>query len=240
MAETAYILSPEKTVILPEMAAGCPMADMVTPDALRKRKQELPEATVVTYVNYSAAVKAESDICCTSANAVNVVESVEEPEILFVPDKNLGHYVARQTGKKIHLWPGFCSTDMRIRAEDIQLRRREHPGATVIVHPECRPEVIVRADEVLSTGGLCRYVRDTNDDTVIIGTEIGILHRLRKENPRVRLVPASEQAICPRMKLTTLENVLWSLEELAPRITVPEDIRVRAKAAVDRMLAIRS
>jgi quinolinate synthase len=240
MAETAYILSPDKTVILPEMSAGCPMADMVTPEALRKRKEELPDATVVTYVNSSAAVKAESDVCCTSANAVKVVESVDSPQVLFVPDQNLGHYIARQTGKQVHLWPGFCSTHMRIRAEDVQQRRREHPNATVIVHPECRPGVIDMADEVLSTGGLCRYVRDTDDDTVIVGTEIGILHRLRKENPRVRLVPASEQAICPRMKLTTLENVLWSLQEMAPRISVSEDIRVRAKAAVDRMLAIGS
>ena len=238
MAETAYILSPDKTVLLPEISAGCPMADMVTPDALRQRKKELPNATVVTYVNSSAEVKAESDICCTSSNAVQVVESVDGPEVLFVPDKNLGHYISTKTDKKMHLWPGFCATHMRIRAEHIVRQREEHPGATVIVHPECRPEVIELADEVLSTGGLCRYIRETGDEAVIIGTEIGIIHRLRKENPSVRLIPASEQAVCPRMKLTTLDNVLWSLEELAPRITVPEDIRVRAKLAVDRMLAV--
>jgi quinolinate synthase len=238
MAETASILSPDKVVLLPELHAGCPMADMVTPDALRKLKAELPGVPVVTYINSSAEVKAESDVCCTSANALKVVESLDADEVLFVPDKNLGHYISRNTRKKLHLWPGFCPTHMRIRAEHILQRKQEHPGATVIVHPECRPEVIDLADHVLSTGGLCRYARETRDAEIIIGTELGIIHRLRKENPNVHYIPATEQAVCPRMKLITLDKVLWSLEEMAPQVKVPEDIRVRAKLAVDRMLAI--
>jgi quinolinate synthase len=238
MAETAYILSPQKVVLLPEPTAGCPMADMVTAEALRKHKGELPGAVVVTYVNSSADVKAESDICCTSANAVKVVESVQADEVLFVPDKNLGHYISTKTSKKMHLWPGFCATHMRIRAEHILQRKEEHPQATVIVHPECRPEVIQLADHVLSTGGLCRYARETKDKEIIVGTEMGIIHRLKKENPNCRYIPVSEQAVCPRMKLITLDKVLWALEEMEPRITVPEQIRIKAKQSLDRMLAI--
>ena len=237
MAETASILCPDKTVLLPDINAGCPMANMITAEALREKKREYPRATVVCYVNSTADVKAESDICCTSANAVRVIESISAPEIIFVPDQYLGDYVASKTGRKMILWPGFCPTHIRIKPQDIIRLREEYPRAKVVVHPECRPEVTALADEVLSTGGICRFARETDAREIIIGTEMGILHRLRKENPDKKFIPASEQAICPRMKLITLENILWSLQEMKPEIKVPEDIRLKAKAAVDRMLA---
>jgi len=240
MAETASIICPDKTVLLPDINAGCPMADMITAERLKERKGELPGATVVCYVNSSAEVKAESDICCTSANAVKVVESLDAREILFVPDQYLGHYVSTQTDKKIILWPGFCPTHLRIQPEHITRSRHEYPQARVVVHPECRPEVIALADEVLSTGGMCRYAKRKDFSTMIVGTEIGIIHRLRKENPDKIFIPASEQAICPRMKLITLENILWALEEMAPEVKVPEEIRLKAKTAVDKMLEIGS
>jgi len=236
MAETAAILNPGKTVILPDIQAGCPMADMITAERLRSRKQELPEASVVCYVNTSAEVKAESDVCCTSANGVKVVQSLGAAEILFVPDQYLGQYVASQTGKKMHLWPGYCPTHVMIRREDLIQRKREHPGAKAVVHPECRPEVTELADAVLSTSGICRFSKETNAEEIIVGTEIGIIHRLKKENPNKTFIPMSEKAVCPNMKRITLEKVLWSLRELVPRVSVPEPVRVRAKRAVDRML----
>ncbi|GAJ13195.1 unnamed protein product, partial [marine sediment metagenome] len=180
MAETASILCPDKTVLFPDMDAGCPMADMVTAERLRQRKKELPGATVVCYINSSAEVKAESDICCTSANAVKVIESLDAKEILFVPDQYLGHYVSTKTDKKIILWPGFCPPHIRIQSQDITRLRREYPQAKVIVHPECSPEVIALADEVLSTGGMCRFVQQTEANEIIVGTEVGIIYRLRK------------------------------------------------------------
>ena len=236
MAETASILCPDKVVLLPDIHAGCPMADMITAESLRERKRGLPNATVVCYVNSSAEVKAESDVCCTSANAVKVVESLDAEEILFVPDYYLGHYVSTKTDKKISLWPGFCPTHVRIQPQDIIKLKKEHTQAKVVVHPECRPEVIALADEVLSTGGMCRFAPKTEAKEIIVGTEMGIIHRLRKENPGKRFISVSEQAICPTMKLITLEKVLYSLEEMAPEVKVPEDIRLRAKAAVDKML----
>jgi len=238
MAETASILCPDKVVLLPDMNAGCPMADMVNAERLKERKRELPNATVVCYINSSAEVKAESDVCCTSANAVKVVESLGRKEILFVPDQYLGHYVSTKSGREMHLWPGYCPTHVRIQAEDITRLKKEYPRAKAIVHPECRPEVIAVADEVLSTGGMCRFARQTEAREIIVGTEIGIIHRLRKENPGKRFISASEQAICPRMKLITLEKILWSLEEMAPQVKVPEEIRLKAKLAVDKMLEI--
>ena len=238
MAETASILCPDRVVLLPDTHAGCPMADMVTAESLKKRKKELPKATVITYINSSAEVKAESDICCTSANAVNVVESAESDEILFVPDQYLGHYVATKTNKKMHLWPGYCPTHARIQPEDITRLKKEYPQAKAMVHPECRPEVIALADEVLSTGGMCRFARETEAEEIIVGTEMGIIYRLKKENPGEKFIPISEQAICPDMKLITLEKVLWSLKEMAFEVKVPEAVRLRAKAAVDRMLKV--
>jgi len=195
---------------------------------------------VVCYVNSPAEVKAESDICCTSANAVEVIESLDAREILFVPDQYLGHYVSARTGKKMILWPGFCPTHVRIKAERIKELKREYPQAKVVVHPECRPEVIALADEVLGTGGMCRYARRDEVREMIVGTELGIIHRLRKENPGKRFIPASEQAICPDMKLITPEKILWSLEKMSPEVKVPEEIRLRAKAAVDKMLEGKS
>ena len=236
MAETASILCPDKIVLLPDIHAGCPMADMITAERLRERKRELPDATVVCYINSSAEVKAESDVCCTSANAVKVIESLDSEEILFVPDQYLGHYISTKTDKRMSLWPGFCPTHIRIQPQDIIGLKKEHTQAKVVVHPECRPEVIALADEVLSTGGMCRFAQKTEAEEIIVGTEIGIIHRLRKENADKRFIPVSEQAICPRMKLITLENILCSLEEMAPEVKVAEDIRLRAKAAVDKML----
>jgi len=238
MAETASILCPDKTVLLPDEHAGCPMADMLTAEQLRQKKKELPNATVVCYVNSTAEVKAESDICCTSANAVKVVESLDNDEILFVPDQYLGHYVSTRTDKKLHLWPGYCPTHVRILPQDIIRLKQEYPQAKAVVHPECRPDVIAVADEVMSTGGMIRYARREDVGEMIVGTELGIIYRLRKENPGKRFIPVSEQAICPNMKLITLEKVLWSLEEMSPEVKVPEAIRLKAKTAVDRMLAI--
>ena len=238
MAETAAILCPDKTVLLPDLNAGCPMADMITADGLRRMKEEIPGASVVCYVNTTAEVKAESDICCTSANAVKVVESLANDDIIFVPDQYLGHYVQTKTAKRLHLWPGYCPTHIRIQPEDILGLKKEYPRARAVVHPECRPEVIALADEVLSTGGMCAYARRPEVTEMIVGTEIGIIHRLKKENPGKRFIPVSEQAVCPNMKLITLEKVLWSLEAMAPEVRVAEDIRLKAKAAVDRMLEV--
>ena len=238
MAETASILCPEKVVLLPDIHAGCPMADMITPDALRERGRECPDAIVVCYINSSAEVKAEADVCCTSANAVKVIESLDADKILFVPDQYLGHYISTMTGKRLILWPGYCPTHLRIQPEHISKLRQEYPQARVVVHPECRPEVIALADEVLSTSGICRYASQADVNQVIVGTEIGIIHRLRKENPGKIFIPVSEQAVCPRMKLITLEKILWSLEEMRSEVKVAEEIRLKAKAAVDRMLQI--
>jgi quinolinate synthase len=238
MAETASILCPDKAVLLPDEHAGCPMANMITAPQLRARKKEHPKATVVCYINSSAAVKAESYICCTSANAAGVVESVNAKEIIFVPDQYLGHYISTKTGKKMILWPGFCPTHARIMPEYIVKLRHEYPEAKVVVHPECRPDVIALADEVLSTSGMIRFARREDVQEMIVGTEMGIIYRLKKENPGKKFIPVSEQAICPNMKLITLEKILWSLEEMAPEVKVPEKIRLKAKAAVDRMLAV--
>jgi quinolinate synthase len=240
MAETASILCPDKTVLLPDIHSGCPMADMVTAERLRDLKKEHPGAKVVCYVNSPAEVKAESDICCTSANAVKIVETLaDDEEIIFVPDQYLGSYAAEQTGKDLILWPGYCPTHARILAEDIRQRKTNHPRAKVIVHPECRPDARALADAVLSTGGMVRYAKETDATEFIIGTEIGIIHRLRKENPDKRFIPVSEQAICPRMKLITLDTVLWSLENMEHEIKVPENIRLKAKDTLDRMLAVQ-
>ena len=238
MAEIASILCTDKAVLLPDTNAGCPMADMITVEGLRQRKRELPGVAVVCYVNSPIEVKAESDICCTSANAVKVIESLDNNEVLFVPDQYLGHYAATKTDKKVILWSGYCPSHMMIQPEDITWLKREYPKAKAVVHPECRPEVIDLADEVLSTGGMCRFARETEAKEVIVGTEIGIIHRLKKENPEKRFIPASEQAVCPTMKLITLEKILRSLKDLAPEVKVPEDICLRAKAAVDRMLEV--
>jgi len=236
MAETAAILSPEKTVLLPDVDSGCPMADMITADRLREKKREQPAAMVVCYVNSSAEVKAESDVCCTSANAVKLVERLPASEVIFVPDKYLGDYISKRTGRPMTLWPGYCPTHVKIQPEDVVQRKKKHPSAKALVHPECRPEVIELADEVFSTSGICRYARESDDDEIIIGTEIGIIYRLKKENPHKTFIPLSELAVCPNMKRITPEKVLWSLRETSGLVTVPEPIRLKAKRAVDRML----
>jgi len=238
MAETASILCPDKTVLLPDINAGCRMANMITAEDLRERKKELPGVPVVCYINSTAEVKAESYACCTSANAAKVIESLDAREILFVPDQYLGHYVSTKTDKNLILWPGFCPTHVKIQPEYVIKLKQVYPKAKVIVHPECRPDVIALADEVLGTGGMCRFAGQTDAREIIVGTEIGLIHRLRKENPSKKFIPALEKAFCPNMKLITLEKILWSLEDMAPEVKVPEEIRLRAKVAVDRMLEI--
>lgn len=238
MAETASILSPDKKVLLPDIDARCPMADMITADGLRELKAEHPDAKVVGYVNTTADVKAEMDICCTSTNAIKVINSLEGDEVIFVPDKYLADYVSRHTEKKIIPWNGSCSTHVKITPQDIKKQKELHPGAKVIVHPECIPDVVELADEVLSTGGMCKYVRESDAGEFIVGTETGIIHRLGKENPDKKFYPASELAVCPNMKKISLEKVLWALEDVKYEVKVPEEIRVKAKQAVDRMLEI--
>jgi quinolinate synthase len=206
---------------------------------LRRMKEELPGRPVICYVNSTAAVKAESDICCTSANAVKVVESVPNPEVIFVPDQYLGYYVQQHTTKRIHFWPGYCPTHARILPEHILELKAEHPVARAMVHPECRPEVAAVADAVLSTGGMIRYAKTAGIKEFIVGTEIGIIHRLRKENPGKKFYPVSEQAVCPNMKLITLDKVLNTLETEGPQVSVPVDIADKARRAIERMLEIK-
>jgi quinolinate synthase len=241
MAETAAILSPAKTVLLPAPSAGCAMADMIDAAQVRAMRADHPGAAVVCYVNTSAEVKAECDACCTSANAAEVVGRVpRDREVIFVPDRNLGANVERLTGRRMILWPGFCPVHDRITPLDVEQRLADHPGAAVVVHPECRPEVVAVADAALSTSGILRFAAETTARTVIVGTEIGIIHRLRRENPaggggRKVFVPLTEQAVCPDMKLVTLEKIVACLESMAPRVQVPEEIRQRAERAVLRM-----
>lgn len=240
MAETAFILSPDKIVLLPEVNAGCPMADMVTAEALRDKKREFPDAVVVCYVNSSAEVKAESDICCTSANAVKVVQSVPaDKRILFVPDRNLGHYVGLKAGREIIYWEGYCNTHNKLTADDIRMAKETHQKAEILVHPECRPEVVALADQVFSTSGMIKYAEESKTQEFIIGTEMGILHRLHQKCPDKQFYLASKKLVCPNMKSTTLEKVKWALEERQPRIMVPDSIREKAVGAVEKMMAVK-
>ncbi len=239
MAESAAILAPDKTVLLPRLDAGCPMADMITAEGLREMKQSFPGASVVTYVNSTAATKAETDICCTSANAVRVVKSLAAEEIIFAPDRNLGSYVSSFIpDKTFHLWQGFCPTHENLEAEEVLQIKAQHPGAPFIAHPECSPDVLELADHICSTSGMYEYVRTNQARKFIIGTEMGILYRMRKENPDKEFILASSKLICPNMKLISLEDLRDSLQTLSPVVTVPEDIRRRAKVALDRMLAV--
>ena len=239
MAETASILSPEKKVIMPDVSAGCPMADMMNADDLRKLKKQHPKAVAVGYVNTSAAVKAELDYCCTSANAVAVVNALKQKkEIIFVPDKYLADYVSKQTGRKLISWHGFCPTHVKILPEDLIREKKFHPQAKVMVHPECLAGVAVLADVVLSTSQMAKYVKEDPADEFIIGTESGLIYRLKQDNPDKEFYLASERAVCPNMKRTTQEKVLWALEELKEEVKVSEEIRKKARLAIERMLAI--
>lgn len=238
MAETAKILSPQKTVVLPEKMAGCPMADMIDANQLRQLKAQHPGAKVVCYVNSTAEVKAESDYCCTSANAAAVVEAMGPGEIIFVPDRNLGSWVAKELGRELILWDGYCLTHHRLGPENIEAARSAHPGAPVMVHPECRPEVVEVADAVLSTEGMVRFAQQTSAKEILVGTEMGMIHRLEREVPDKKFFLIHPGLICPNMKMTTLDKLLSALETLTPQIEVPEEVRIRAKQALDRMLAI--
>lgn len=238
MAETAAILNPGAAVLLSAATACCPMSAMITEDVLREWKNRYPGAGVVSYVNTSAAVKAESDICCTSANALKVVESLPSAEILFIPDKNLGHYISTKTEKRMILYPGYCITHDRLTAEEVKQARQSCPEAKVMVHPECRPEVIELADAVLSTSQMVRYAKESSATTFLVGTEMGLLHRMYLENAGKTFYLISPSLICPNMKQTRLETVIETMKLKRNRVTVPEEIRVRAKRALDRMLAV--
>jgi quinolinate synthase len=239
MAETAAILSPDKTVLLPEKTAGCPLADMVDAEQLRQLKSKYPDAIVVCYVNSIAEVKAESDYCCTSSNAVAVVESLpSDKKILFVPDRNLGSFVAERTGRDIELWPGYCATHVYITEDDINKARQKWPDAIVMSHPECTEPVRKISDELLSTGQMLKFVKKNSAKRYIVATEKGIIHALKKENSNAEYMPATERAICPNMKKITIDKVITSLEELKERIEIDEETRVRAKKSLDRMIEI--
>ncbi len=263
MAESASILSPEKVVLLPELEATCPMADMITVSGprkvwkefpgydeqptfvfsheftLRDIKEKFPGRPVVAYVNTTADVKAESDICCTSANVVKVVESLPEEEVICIPDRNLSAWAAKNTSKKIISWDGFCHVHDRVTPQDVERARKAHPDALFMAHPECRLEVLEMADHVTSTSGMLRFARQSDAEEFIVGTEVGLLHRLQKENPEKKFYPLRKDMICPNMKKTKLESVLRALREITHEIKVPDDIRARAVQALDRMLAIK-
>jgi quinolinate synthase len=261
MAESASILSPDKTVLLPEVEANCPMADMIqvdSPRPVRKRfpgfdappflfppeftlkniKKQYPGTPVVTYVNTTADIKAESDICCTSANVVKVIESLPGDRVICIPDKNLSAWAAKNTKKKVIAWDGFCHVHERVTPEDVAKARKEHPEALVMAHPECRIEVLEIADHVTSTSGMLRFATSSDAESFVVGTEIGLLYRLRKENPDKMFYPLRKDMICPNMKKTTLHSVLRAFQEHTHLVKVPEHIRIPAKIALDRMLAI--
>ncbi len=239
MAETASILCPHKKVILPDTASGCPMANMINAEQLRQLKREHPKAVAVGYVNTSAEVKAELDVCCTSTNAVAVVNSLKDAkEILFVPDKCLGDYVAKKTARKLIVWNGFCPTHIKITPEDIKREKSFHPKAKVLAHPECLPQVVFMADAVLSTSQMGAYAKESPAKEMIIATEVGIIYRLKQDNPTKEFYPASERAVCPNMKKITQEKVLMSLETLEGEVRVSDEIRQKARRAIDKMVAI--
>ena len=236
MAETAFILSPDKTVLLPQTDAGCPMADMVEPEALVKKKQALGNIPVITYVNSSAAVKAVSDICCTSANVVKIINSIADDEVLMTPDKNLAQYAAANSNKKIHLWEGYCPFHNGLTPQDVKDARQQHPNAIFIAHPECPPDVLELADTIQSTSGMITFAGQSEHTQFILGTEVGLLYPISKAHPDKKFYPASEKMLCPDMKKITLEDLADSLENLSGRIIVPEEIRVKALGSVEKMI----
>lgn len=238
MAETAKILSPEKTVLLPDINSGCPMADMINPEALKALQARHPGAVTMCYVNSSAEVKALCDYCCTSGNALKMAQKIipAHKKIIFVPDKYLAQYVSSQANYHFIKWEGYCPVHAKISAQDVMQRKSLYSGAKVIVHPECRPEVTECADIVASTEGMSRFIKNSRDKEFIIGTELGIIHRLQKENPDKIFHPVSEKAVCPDMKRINLEKVLWSLNNLSFEITVPQDVMKNARLSIERML----
>jgi quinolinate synthase len=240
MAETAKILSPKKTVLLPDKNAGCPMADMITADDLKALQAEHPKAVTLCYVNTSAAVKAQCDYCCTSANALKMAQNIlkNNEEIIFIPDKYLAKYVSDQIGHKFITWEGYCPTHAKILPENVIEAKKLHPQAKVLVHPECKPQLTELADLVASTEKMCAYVQNTPDKEFIITTEVGIIHRMKKENPGKNFYPASDMATCPNMKRINLEKVLWSLQDLTYEITVPQEIMDKARLSIERMLQV--
>jgi quinolinate synthase len=239
MAETAAILSPEKTVLLPDKFAGCPLADMITAEQLRHLKQQNPDALVVCYVNSSAEVKAESDYCCTSANAVEVVSSLPtDRPVIFVPDQHLGRFVAEKTGRDLILWPGYCATHVVITVEEIKNAKAKYPDAIVMAHPECTEPVKELADQILSTGQMLKFTKTSTAKHFIVATEIGMIHALKKQNPQAEFIAASDRAVCSNMKKITLDKIIGSLQDLQYTVTVPEEIRTKAKKALDRMVEI--
>jgi len=239
MAESAKILSPHKTVLLPEIHAGCPMADMVNVQGVREMKELHPDAAVVCYINTSADVKAECDICCTSSNAVKVIQSLSEKDIIFVPDKNLGNYISKKVlEKRMILWDGFCITHHRVVAEDVKKAKALHPDALILVHPECRPDVVDLADFVGSTKQIIDYATESKENKFLIGTEMGVLMRLKKDNPEKTFYLLSQGLICPNMKKTRLESVYNALKEMKYAIELDKKILLKARSSLDRMLEV--
>ena len=239
MAETAAILSPEKTVLLPDESAGCPLADMITAKQLSEMKQKYPDALVVCYVNSSAEVKAESDYCCTSANAVEVVNSIpKDKRIIFVPDQHLGRFVAEKTGRELVLWPGYCWVHVVITEDDIKNAKAKYPDAVVMAHPECTEPVKELSDQILSTGQMLKFAEKSTAKQFIVATETGMIHPLKKQNPEAEFIPASDRAICPNMKKITVEKIIWSLEDMKYKIVLPDQIRLKARKALDRMVEV--
>ena len=237
MAESAKILSPEKTVLLPEAQAGCPMADSITPEDVRRLRAAHPGAAVVCYINSTAEVKAECDICCTSSNAVRIVRGLKEREVIFVPDQNLGSFVARQVPEKtLHLFNGCCITHHRVTADEVRAARAAYPNAPVAVHPECTPEVVALADFAGSTSEIIDYCGKTDAPAFIIGTEMGVLHKLRRDNPGKQFYLLTPRLICSNMKLTSLQSVCLALRDMRTQIEVDEATRLRAKTCLERML----
>ena len=239
MAESAKILSPHKTVLLPELDAGCPMADMITADELREKKKLYPNAVVVCYINSSAEVKAECDVCCTSSNAVNIIKSLKEKDILFVPDKNLGSYIANMVPEKnIILWEGFCATHHKIKVDEVKKIKELHPDALLLIHPECQPVVVEYADFVGSTKQIIDFAKESDSKKFIIGTEMGVLYKLKKDSPDKVFYLMAPGLVCPNMKKTSLQSIYNSLKEMKYQIELSEDIRIKAKKCLDRMLEI--
>ena len=240
MAETAALLNPTRAVLLPDPAAGCPLANMITAEQLRQLKEQHPGAQVVCYINSTAEVKAGSDICCTSANAVAVVQSLDpQRPVIFVPDQHLGHFVQERTGRPLIIWPGYCPTHVRIQTQEVAAARVAHPGALVLAHPECSQPVRAAADQVLSTSQMCRYAAGAPASEFIIATEVGLLYRLRNENPGKRFSPVTNRALCPNMKKITLEKILLALQRRAPVVAILDaGVQVRARQAIERMLAL--